>query len=296
MEFKHPFKILLLLISSLLFNPQLTAEEMEETTDEENGLTTFFAISAVLGITETNLVDQNFQRINTTNSYLESNVEIQLRWNGFFYENPGRSQENVDGLFSGDAIGYNFYNSEHWAWDLYGVHAFGKGERVFQSDEERLILRKDSNYRVGVRATGYYSDYLAQIIATPISLGSDIDGFTASMSLRRTWLVKNWNFYGTIGINYQSADIVDYYWGVTEQESQLIKQVLGNPDAPFDPYEAKGGFFGVGELGFEYPLSENLVFGGFVTTVARADSVIDSPVTFDGRTVSTAGLSMTYVF
>lgn len=274
------------------------------------GLETFFGISLVAGVTETNLVDQNFQRVDETRNYLEGNIEIQLRWNGFFYENPGHSQENVDGLFSGDAIGYNFYNSKHWAYDIYVVNAFGEGEYHFDNVETvingetgestnnhvRLLLPRKANDRLGLRATGYYDDYLAQFIVTPVSFQSEIKGVNASASLRRTWLYKNWNFFGTVGFNYHSKEIIDYYWGLSEDESTQIEDLLKNQNTPFKPYEGSGGFFAVGQLGFEYPVTENVVFGGFVTAIRRPNAVTDSTLSFEGRVVSTAGVSLTWVF
>ncbi|MCC2607004.1 MipA/OmpV family protein [Planctobacterium marinum] len=308
MDYKHTFNLLILGLLLLLPASLLQADEVSESGDSE--LESFFAISLIGGVSETNQLDQNFNRVNTTESFLAVNLEMQLRWKGFFYENPGNSQENVDGLFSGDAIGYNFYNTRNWAVDLYAVHAHGGGEFVFDGieqlyDEEgepaginvhRLTLPRDSNYRLGVRATGYFSDYLMQFIATPVSFEDEIGGFGLSASIRRTWLYKNWNFYGTVGLNYQSSDIIDYYWGLSDSESAQIEDHMRRTDTPYKPYEADGGVMAVGQVGFEYPLTEHLVFGGFITSVLRPDAVTDSPLSSEGRLVSTAGLSVTYVF
>lgn len=305
MYHKHTLKTLLLGLGLLLSSQTLSAEE--SFSDE---LESFFAISLIGGITETNLLDQDFNRIDETDSFLSANIEIQLRWKGFFYENPGNSQENVNGLFSGDALGYNFYNDNNWAVDIYAVHAFGKEEFFFNAlvesvDEQtgevtrevnRLVLYRDSDYRLGLRATGYFSDYLTQFIATPVSFNDEIGGVNLSASIRRTWLYKNWNFYGTIGLNYQSSEIVNYHWGLSPEESEQIAAVMQTNDSPFQPYEAGSGIYGVAEVGFEYPISESFVFGGFYSTVIRSDALNDTPLSVAGRFVNTAGLSVTYVF
>ena len=294
MNSKYILKFYFLLLC-LLFSGTAVAEDESEP-NPGGGLETFFGISLVGGVTETNLLNSKFQRVDKKHDFLEANIEIQLRWKGLFYESPGQSQENIDGLFSGDAIGYNFYNSRHWGGDVYAVSAFSDGEFTFRTPDETLVLERERNYRLGIRATGYYSDYLAQFIATPVSFQDDIGGVNASFSVRRTWLAKNWNLYATLGFNYQSEEIVDYYWGLSEIESAEVKRVLKNPSAPFEPYRASGGVFTTAEIGFEYPISEHFVFGGFVSFVQRPNTVNDSPLVSNGRIVSTAALSLTYVF
>lgn len=302
------YALLIALSIGLCSHTTLAQETASEDSDGE--LESFFAISLIGGVTESNLLDQDFNRIDVSQEFLDINVEIQLRWRGLFYENPGNSQESVDGLFSGDAIGYNVYNSRNWGLDIYAVNAYGDHEFFFGAFHEkvnqdtgeatgevvRTTLNRDRNHRLGLRATGYFSDYLAQIIVTPFSFESEIGGLNLSASLRRTWLYKNWNFYGTVGLNYQSSDILDYYWGLTEAEVQQINEVLRNPASPYEAYDAGGGLFAVAQAGFEYPISENLVFGGYVTTVARPDAIKESPLSVEGRFLNTAGLSVTYVF
>ena len=306
MELSHKLKALLLCLCYLL-GPQAYARDQQGLFE---GLETFFALSAVLGNTETNLVNRDFQRVNSRENFINLNVEIQLRWNGLFYENPGRSQESVDGLFSGDAIGYNFYNNEYWALDVYAVNAFadteytfdtlveerGENDQVINRYVDRLRLNRKRDYRLGLRATGYYKDYLAQFIVTPMSFRSEIGGVNASASLRRTWLVKNWNVYATVGLNYQSSEIIDYYFGLPDAEAQLIAEQLNTNESPFQAYRADHGFFAVGEVGFEYPVTEYFVFGGFITSIARPDAVKDSTLSVSGRYVTTAALSLTWVF
>ena len=309
MKRKNTLKTFLITLGLSLCSLTIIAEE-PVSQDSGGDLESFFAISLIAGVTESNWVNLDFERVDKTEEFLNINLEMQLRWRGFFYENPGNSQENVDGLFSGDAIGYNFYNNQNWALDIYAVHAFGEAEYVFDwphpiVDEEgtiidynveRLRFPRDDNYRLGLRATGYFKDYLTQFIATPISFEDEIGGFNLSASVRRTWLYKNWNFYGTVGLNYQSSDILNYYYGLSEDESAQIEAHLRAPDSPFKPYKAGDGLLAVGQVGFEYPLSESFVFGGYYTAVLRPNAITDSPVSIEGRLLSTAGLSVTYVF
>ncbi|MDT0596045.1 MipA/OmpV family protein [Glaciecola petra] len=278
------------------FNSTYAHAENDRENNQSHGFDSFFAVSAIAGVSETNLIGDSFERIDDTDIFLEFDIELQARWNGFFVESPGRSQENINGLFSGVAVGYNFYNTEHWALDLYVVEAFQGGEYFFNSNTDSLIIEKDSNSRVGARATGYFSDYLIQFIASPISLQDEIKGFSASASLRRTWQIKNWNVYATVGAFYQSDEIADYYYGISESESAQIKQLFNDNNAPYDPYTADGGVLIVGEVGFEYPVSENIVFGGFFSGVQRPSGISDSPLSAEGSSILTAGLSLTYVF
>ena len=277
---------------------------------EVEGLETFFAISLVGGIYESNNVNRNYQREDQYFSEITGNLEVQLRWNGFFYENPGDSQENVDGLFAGDAIGYNFYNTRDWAFDIYAYHAFGENNFVFAGDVERAdpetgeiiprferleIIRK-KNHRLGLRATGYFRDFFTQFIVAPYSFQDDIGGFNASASVRRTLLYKNWNFYGTLGVSYYSADIMDFYFGLSEEEAKRIAEFLQDDNSPFQPFKGKGGFYAVGQIGFEYPVMEHFVVGGYATIVRQPDSLVDSAANFQGRYSTSTALTLTWIF
>lgn len=285
---------------SLMTNSSALADEWFHWNPEAE-IEVFTALSIGGGISETNRVDGNFERTNNYDDFGFFSLEAQVNWNGFFLDLPGRSQEKVEGQFAGNGIGYNFYNSENWALDLYYFQASNNALFTFTNTSGRIELDRVSDVRLAIRATGYYRDYLTQFIVAPLSSRDEIKGFDASASVRRNFQLRNWNLYASLGIRYQSSEIHNYYYGISEDESARLK-AFTNVDIDFPernllaPYDASSGTTVVGEIGFEYPITEDWVAGGFYVFQRLPDSVVDSPIQVDDNYVSAVGLSLTYVF
>ena len=271
--------------------------------EEENWTDSLFAaVTLGGGFYQQQSLSSNLEVGERYEDYLFLNIEFFAQWKGFFVELPGRSQEKVDGQYSGNAIGYNLYNSKHWSYDFYAVRSSGGITRRYANTEETLNIDRVSDYRLGFRATGYYDNLLAQFIITPYSLRDEIGGVEASASIRQNWQYRNWNFYNSIGLKYRSSSIQDYYYGVDDPLStQFAELVADDPNADniasfFSPYEADAGVGIHGEVGFEYPISEHLVFGGFFQYAVAPEQVKDSPLFIGDKFGHSFGLSLTYVF
>lgn len=299
---KRSFKKALaaLILTTIGLNTQAQEAGVEEEQYEENGI--FAALSFGGGFAKQSGINGNLDVNENYNDYLFLNLELRAQWNGFFVEFPGRSQEQIDGQFSGNALGYNFYNSQNWSYDIYAAKSSDAIHYKFSNPEEALEFERVSDFRLGIRATGYFDDLYTQFIIAPHSFRSEIGGIEASASVRQNWQYRNLNIYNSVGLKYRSADILDHYYGVDEALSaEFADLVAEDPNVDnlvdyFSPYEAGGGFSVHGEVGFEYPLSENLVFGGFFQYVIASDEAKNSPLFIGDRVGNSFGLSLTYVF
>lgn len=266
----------------------------------DNGV--FAAISIGGGLAKQSGIDGNLNVNESYDDFFFLNIELRAQWYGLFVEFPGRSQQQIDGQFSGASLGYNFYNTQNWSYDLYAVHASQGNTYNAASPEGTLSFSRASDFRLGLRASGYFEDLFTQFIVTPYSFRDEIGGVEASASIRKDWQYRNWNIYKSIGVRYRSESIVDHYYGVDENLSDLLIQIVADDEnidnltEYFSPYEADSGISVHGEVGFEYPISEHMVFGGFFQYVVASDSAKDSPLFVGDRIGNSFGLSLTYVF
>ena len=285
---------------SLSTTASTTESPTSSTTESDSGV--FAAISFGGGFAQTSGINGNLDVNEDYDDFLFLGLELKAQWRGLFVELPGRSQEKIDGQFSGTSLGYNFYNTPNWSYDLYAVQSSQKNTYRLSSPNETLEFEREGDFRLGFRASGYFDDLFTQFIVTPHSFQDEIGGVEASASVRQNWQYRNWNIYNSIGVRYRSADIIDHFYGVDDALSAQIIQLasedpnIDNLTEYFEPYEADGGLSLHGEVGFEYPISENMVFGGFFQYVVASDAAKDSPLFVGDRTGNAFGLSVTYVF
>lgn len=203
---------------------------------------------------------------------LDFGYRVQLL--GFFMESPGLSSRSTHGMYSLSAWGYNFYNSDDWAFDLY----YQNSTRGIDGLKEIQI--RSQKKRGGVRATGYFDNSLLQVMFSPIS-GNDegSDGIEASISYGVNWQLRNWNIYTNLGVQYRSKEVLPH----------------GETLVPNDDLSTSAGITTSAEVGVEYPLSTDWVIGGFAGYSTLSDRSIASrdDNVEDGYR---AGLLLTYVF
>jgi len=204
-------------------------------------------------------------------------ISYRMQFLGLFVESPGLSSRRIHGLYATPAWGINFFNNDTWSLDLF-YETSTKGINGLEGIQNRKKAK-----RGGLRATGYFDNSQLQVILTPYSpdnIGQD--GLEASISYGYNWQVKNWNFYGNIGAHYRSEDIFDYAIGHGYQDS-------------VEDFSSSDGISTSAEIGLEYPLSSDWVFGSFVAYRSLSDRVIQSRQD-DVEDGYKAGFLLTYVF
>jgi hypothetical protein len=199
------------------------------------------------------------------------NVRFGIKWENGIFVNFGNFGSR------GNGVGYNFYDYGDWEFDALihlGFNAVEIGEGANESD-----------FRAGLRATHYSEDAVFRIIASPISINSDDDGFYLGSWYVKNWQVKNWNIHGIVGASYYSESILDNRFSVQ----------FFNDTENFRSYKAGAGASLEFELGATYALSEHWVFEASIGQTLLSDAIFDSPfVDKRGQTYASAGV--VYVF
>ena len=204
-------------------------------------------------------------------------VSYRIQFLGLFVESPGLSSRRIHGLYATPAWGLNFFNNDTWSLDL-----FYETSTKSINGLEGIQNRKKAK-RGGLRATGYFDNSQLQVIITPYSPDNvNKDGLEASISYGHNWQFKNWNYYANVGVHYRSKDVYDY-----------------NPTTGYQPsaesFTSSDGLSTSAEIGLEYPLSSDWVFGSFVAYRTLSDRVVASRQD-DVENGYKAGFLLTYVF
>ena len=119
-------------------------------------------------------------------------------------------------------------------------------------------------------------------------VGGIHDGFGASAQLGRSWQFGNWNLHALAGVNHSSARVLDYYYGVTAQQSAATGLAT---------YRAGSGLSVAAEVGASYPLARNWVLRSALRANRAASSVSDSSRWREPKNLRTSALlSISHVF
>jgi len=217
-------------------------------------------------------------------------VNGRYQWHGLFVEAFYGANERNEGL----SIGYNFYDTENWNFDISTIKAHGEINVDVFDTGKRLVQNFDYTEMIGLRATGSFEQATVQFMLAPYGIRSDFDdAIYASMWLGRSWQVKNWELHGSIGLEYRSQEILDHYYGISAEEST----------EHFAPYEADAGIDVTAQVSASYPISTNVLFETYAKYTNFSDSIEDSPVMkfaagLDGRAkdYTEIGILVSYVF
>lgn len=210
---------------------------------------------------------------------------------GFFIE----ASHGANELDQGVNFGFNFWNSQNWSFDLLTVR--GHGENVYEfggKDVPHFREVKKSTNMLGIRAVGGFGRTTFQATVAPYSFSDEYDGaLYASIWGSQSWLLKNWEVYASVGAEYRSKDMLDYYYSTSDAiESQGFKH-----------YQADSGINLITQVGTSYPISENVLFEAYARYTDLPDSITDNPVmqlgaNLDGRAegITEFGVLVSYVF
>ncbi|OUR60173.1 hypothetical protein A9Q74_14370 [Colwellia sp. 39_35_sub15_T18] len=214
----------------------------------------------------------------------------RYQWSGLFVEASYGANERNEGL----SIGYNFYNTDNWNFDVSTINAHGEIHAEIRDQEKILSQHFDNTDMIGLRATGNFDQTTVQFMLAPYAIDSDYDdAIYASMWLGRAWQIKNWQLHGSIGLEYRSEAMLDYYYGISADEATTH----------FGSYEAGSGIDVTAQVSASYPISTNILFETYFKYTDFASSITNSPVMsfaggLDGRAKerTEVGVLVSYVF
>jgi outer membrane scaffolding protein for murein synthesis (MipA/OmpV family) len=122
---------------------------------------------------------------------------------------------------------------------------------------------------LALRATGNFDRTSVQFMLAPYSLSDELEkGLYASLWVGQSWQVKNWQFHSSLGLTYRSADILDHYYSISDEEAT----------EHFQAYKAGSGIDVTGQLTASYPISSNLLFESYIKYTDFSSSANDNPV------------------
>jgi MipA family protein len=213
--------------------------------------------------------NENDSDVNTS---LVLSLNMHLQYKDWFVEGTSHSLEPF-------TFGYHIADGNGWSLDTV---ALGQNPEI--GDDLKGIKKRKGDFMGGLRATGYYENYIVQLHAL-----TDIDqvhyGQVYSAKIARHWQQKNWHFHTILGSSYRSQKVVDYYYSVQPEEvTESIPE-----------FHAQAGFINFIEAGATYPISQKWVFRSFIRHVQFDSRWADSPLmpTYHGSVIFT---SISYVF
>jgi len=201
---------------------------------------------------------------------------------GFFVEFPHGTSKQQNTIMS---FGYNFLNTEHWSYDF--RLAMNHRDLDYKLPKSNIVTKRVSHSKLGLRILGDYGNTHLKLI---VAGASGAKGLYVSGWLSQNYQYNNWNFYSTVGIEYRNEDVVNYFYGISENE------FLGNNEIDSLPsYQGRSGFEYTGQVGFDYPITTAWVFEGFARTILFPSGITDSPLV-DGKAITEAAVLVKYVF
>jgi outer membrane protein len=221
---------------------------------------------------------------NENDSGLDIFINGRYQKHGFFVEFPHGTSMQQNTILS---IGYNFLNTEHWSYDL--RLAMNHRDLDYKLPKSNVVSSRVSHSKLGLRILGDFDNTHLKFIIAGAS-GDPESGVYASAWLSQNYQYSNWNFYTTVGIEYRNEDVVNYFYGIGENEFSGSNEIPGLPS-----YQGKSGFEYTGQVGFDYPITTDWVFEGFARTTLLPSGITDSPLV-DGNAVTEAAILVKYVF
>jgi len=217
-------------------------------------------------------------------------VNGRYQWNGLFVEAFYGANERSEGL----SIGYNFYNTEHWNFDINTVKAHGEIRVNIYDGNENLYQQYDKTEMIGLRATGHFGQTSVQFLVAPYSLNDDYDdGLYASMWLGQSWQIKNWELRSSIGVEYRSEEITDYYYGISAEQATTH----------FGEFDPEAGLNVTAQVSMSYPISRHVLFESYLRHTNYSSAVENNPVLNYASSLDTRsdkktefGVLLSYVF
>ena len=215
-------------------------------------------------------------------------VNGSYNWNGLFIENYSESGHGI-------TFGYNAFNNDNWSLDLTVTTDWWQNNFDNNGQYPGLNNKDYSDpLTVGTRLTGYLGNNTVQFSIDQDATGEH-NGTTVSALIGRNWQVRNWNFHGIVGVEYSSAQLNEYYVGVSAERAASSR--FAHRQNAVSAYEAGDSFSFSTELGVTYPISENWLFRATARAATISDELTDSPYYVVKESLSTSfRTSLSYVF
>lgn len=226
--------------------------------------------------------------------YFMPGILVDISYKGFFLQT---NQRRSNALLGGTEFGYQLFVEDNWQLDLiakaYLQGYDSKSLIEYGGGDEQLLAglrEREGTGGIALRYSHFFKESLFSIDFAYGSAGDDVNGEHVGGLIIDSFYsyllpYRNWDIYFGGGLTYFSQDIVDYYIGVSPEESTDNRAA----------HTAKGGFRGQLEVYAQYPLSASWSFNTGITHSIFSNNVKESPIVDKSQTIQVM-LGVLYVF
>lgn len=197
-----------------------------------------------------------------TMGLLTLDLNLHLQYKGFFMEGFSQSLEQF-------TLGYHCTEGDQWSLDAVALEQHTEVSED-ESKDLKGIKARYGDYMFGLRATGYYENYIVQLHALT-DISDTHNGQVLSFKIARHWQYKNWNIHAIESASYRTASVANYYLGVEPQDAT----------EKFHAFQARSGFTQVFEVGATYPINQKWVFRSLLRHIELDKQWRNSPLLTD---------------
>lgn len=221
--------------------------------------------------------------------HLSLSVMIDLYYKGFFIQTDHRRSGSIK---LGAEIGYQLYVDEYWELDILSksyISSYSPDELIENKNEDIPTLVGLAERKMGDAITLRYSyfkdDAVLSLDLASLSPFSETDGWLVDFYYNDLIIYRNWDIYVGGGLTYYSGQVVDYYYGVKEEEVTAFRSF----------YKPDDGFKGTFEIYARHPISQNWSFNLGITQTYYSNVIKRSPLVAKQH-ISQFLLGVFYVF
>jgi len=204
--------------------------------------------------------------------------------------------EGRRGGVDGASLGVTLWYDERRTLELLAAHLPGSVKIGFRVGEDDVGADSDDRDRnaallgrdqvvgtSGLRYREYRGDTLLQ--ASAVADWQHGNGLLLGLHVGHRWQLGNWNLQGIVGLQGAGADLVDYIYGVDEDEATTR----------FAAYRGEDTLFGEADLKITRALGRDWVLRSSLLVRHFGDGITDSPLVAAADALS-AELGVAYVF
>lgn len=275
---------------ALCFLPQLSFA-VEQQLDKEStlfnqtfswqvmmGLSVYSSHSPLKDVKQEDIVD-----------YMSLSIMIDLYYKGFFIQSNHRRSVAIT---QGAEVGYQLHVDDDWAVDILSktyITGYDPDILIEKKNESIPTLEGLKEREIGdaiaLRYSRFNDDSIFSIDFANLTHWSKANGWLIDVYYNEVYIYKNWDIYIGGGVTYYSNQVMDYYYGIKEEE-------VTNARAYYDP---NTGFKGTFEVYAQYPISKKWSFSAGVTQTYYSNTIGKSPL-IDRQNITQFLLGVIYVF
>jgi len=221
--------------------------------------------------------------------HLSISLLLDLYYKGFFIQSNHRRSS---ALLSGAEIGYQLHVDDNWELDIVRkIYLQGYNPELIIEDKEENVpalaglKERDWAPATAIRYSYYKDDSILSIDVASLSPWNKANGWLLDLYYNDLIIYKNWDIYVGGSLTYYSNNVMNYYYGISEEEV--------NQDRAY--YNPNAGFKGIIEVYAQYPISQKWYFNVGMSQTYYSNVIGRSPLV-DKQHITQLMFGVNYVF